>query len=57
MTMAGIELSQSLAIVAEYTRDNRQSTMTMLHFIGSAEPNIKLSTRSNASIAANTIDH
>jgi hypothetical protein len=33
--MAGIELSQSLAIVAEYTRDGRQSAMTMLHLIGS----------------------
>jgi hypothetical protein len=53
MTMAGIELSQSLAIVAEYTRDGRQSAMTMLHLIGSKGPNIK---PSNASDAANTID-
>jgi hypothetical protein len=31
--------------------------MTMLHLIGSKEPNIKLSIDSNASIAANTFDH
>jgi hypothetical protein len=31
--------------------------MTMLHLIGSKEPNIKLSIKSNASIAANTFNH
>jgi hypothetical protein len=54
MPMADLQRSQSLASVAEYTRDGRQSAMTMLHLIGSKEPNIKLS---NASIAANTINH
>jgi hypothetical protein len=31
--------------------------MTILHLIGSKEPNIKLSIDSNASIAVNTFDH
>jgi hypothetical protein len=56
MTMADMQRSQSLASVAEYTRDSRQYAMTMLHLNGSKEPNIKLSIDSNASIAANTID-
>jgi hypothetical protein len=54
MTMADIQLSQSLTSVAEYTRDSRQSTMTMRHLISSKEPNIKLSIDSNTSIAAKT---
>jgi hypothetical protein len=54
MPMVDLQLSQSLASVAEYTRDCRQFTMTMLHLISSKEPNIKLSIDSNTSIAAKT---
>jgi hypothetical protein len=54
--MADFQADNRFQTSPKYTRDSRQSAMTMLHLNGSKEPNIKLSIDSNASIAANTID-